>query len=86
MPLCAGRCGYPHLVVVQARKHAVCQRATFCSQVAKDKDVMVIDSRCGEDFAAFSPGGADGTGPVIMPRFDACASWWTQVSGTHLCS
>ena len=41
---------------------------------------MVIDSRSGEDFAAFTPGSADGSGPAIGPRFDACASWWTQVS------
>ena len=47
---------------------------------------MVIDSRCGEDFAAFSPGGVDGSGPAIMPRFDACASWWTQVRRSQLCS
>ncbi len=50
-------------------------------QVADDSDVMVIDSRCGEDFAALarrSGGGADGA-PAIAPRFDACASWWTQV-------
>lgn len=59
------------------------QRPTCCSQVAEDKDVMVIDSRCGEDFAAFSPGGANGGDPAIVPRFDACASWWTQVSGMH---
>lgn len=40
---------------------------------------MVIDSRCGEDFAAFASATGDGSGPAITPRFDACASWWTQV-------
>lgn len=44
---------------------------------------MVIDSRCGEDFATFAPGGGDGSGPAIAPRFDACASWWTQVPGCN---
>eukprot|EP00208_Stichococcus_sp_RCC1054_P000920 CAMPEP_0206139432 /NCGR_PEP_ID=MMETSP1473-20131121/6079_1 /ASSEMBLY_ACC=CAM_ASM_001109 /TAXON_ID=1461547 /ORGANISM="Stichococcus sp, Strain RCC1054" /LENGTH=768 /DNA_ID=CAMNT_0053533229 /DNA_START=85 /DNA_END=2388 /DNA_ORIENTATION=- len=45
--------------------------------VSADSDVMVIDSRSGEDFAAFRPATAD-SGPAIAPRFDACASWWTQ--------
>lgn len=53
--------------------------------MAEDSDVMVIDSRCGEDFAAFAPGGGGGRGPAITPRFDACASWWTQVTGCMLC-
>ena len=48
---------------------------------------MVIDSRCGEDFSAFSPGGGgsggSAGGPALAPRFDACASWWTQVRGLH---
>ncbi len=46
---------------------------------------MVIDSRCGEDFAALSHGGGrscGGSSPAIAPRFDACASWWTQVRGS----
>ena len=45
-------------------------------QVASDGDVTVIDSRCGEDFAVFRRrDGAD----AVVPQFDACASWWTQV-------
>ncbi|GAU21003.1 hypothetical protein TSUD_201520, partial [Trifolium subterraneum] len=36
--------------------------------------VMVIDSRCGENFAVFK----DQKTEVITPLFDACASWWTQ--------
>lgn len=48
-------------------------------QVADDSDVMVIDSRCGENFAALAPGVGGGGSPAIAPRFDACASWWTQV-------
>ena len=68
---------------VHACAQDTCQRVICYLQVAEDKDVMVIDSRCGEDFAAFAPDNGDGSGPAITPRFDACASWWTQVSGTH---
>ena len=47
-------------------------------QVRTDDDVMVIDSRCGEDFAVYRPPGENGSS-AIAPQFDACASWWTQV-------
>ena len=50
------------------------------TQVASDGDVTVIDSRCGEDFAVFQcREGAD----AMVPQFDACASWWTQVHTWH---
>ena len=49
-------------------------------QVASDGDVTVIDSRCGEDFAVFQR--REGA-IAIVPQFDACASWWTQVTSEN---
>ncbi|XP_045815201.1 bifunctional dethiobiotin synthetase/7,8-diamino-pelargonic acid aminotransferase, mitochondrial isoform X1 [Trifolium pratense] len=43
-------------------------------KLVPDGGVMVIDSRCGENFAVFK----DQKTEVITPLFDACASWWTQ--------
>ncbi|GJN36790.1 hypothetical protein PR202_gb25686 [Eleusine coracana subsp. coracana] len=39
------------------------------------ESVTVIDSRCGENFSAYKI--KDST-MMLVPQFDACASWWTQ--------
>uniref|UniRef100_K3YL59 Bifunctional dethiobiotin synthetase/7,8-diamino-pelargonic acid aminotransferase, mitochondrial n=1 Tax=Setaria italica TaxID=4555 RepID=K3YL59_SETIT len=36
--------------------------------------VTVIDSRCGENFSAYKVYNT----MMLVPQFDACASWWTQ--------
>lgn len=72
-------------VALRLRAYFICLLPPMhLDQVADDKDVMVIDSRCGEDFAAYSQGSkAEGKAGRIGPRFDACASWWTQVPPCH---
>lgn len=40
-----------------------------------EENVTVIDSRCGENFAIHK---ACDDREMIVPQFDACASWWTQ--------
>lgn len=37
--------------------------------------VTVIDSRCGESFSAYK---VKDNKMMMIPQFDACASWWTQ--------
>ncbi|VAI56517.1 unnamed protein product [Triticum turgidum subsp. durum] len=37
--------------------------------------VTVIDSRCGESFSAYK---VKDNKLMMIPQFDACASWWTQ--------
>ncbi|KAL6842248.1 hypothetical protein ACP4OV_027896 [Aristida adscensionis] len=37
--------------------------------------VTVIDSRCGENFSALK---IKDNKMMLVPQFDACASWWTQ--------
>jgi len=44
------------------------QHSTTC-----EEDLTVIDSRCGEELIV-----STGPGVALEPRFDACASWWTQ--------
>ncbi|XP_062196440.1 bifunctional dethiobiotin synthetase/7,8-diamino-pelargonic acid aminotransferase, mitochondrial [Phragmites australis] len=43
--------------------------------------VTVIDSRCGENFSAYKI--KDNT-MMLVPQFDACASWWTQGPDSNL--
>ncbi|TVU42146.1 hypothetical protein EJB05_08537 [Eragrostis curvula] len=43
--------------------------------------VTVIDSRCGENFLSFKI--KDNT-MMLVPQFDACASWWTQGPDSNL--
>ncbi|RAL50843.1 hypothetical protein DM860_015990 [Cuscuta australis] len=45
--------------------------------ISKDH-VMMIDSRCGENFAVHSVNNSIKNTDSIIQRFDACASWWTQ--------
>lgn len=40
-----------------------------------EQSVTVIDSRCGENFAVHK---VCNNREMIVPQFDACASWWTQ--------
>lgn len=47
--------------------------------VLKDS-ITVIDSRCGEQFAVYQPGTAAQSAPMLQMQYDACASWWTQVT------
>ncbi len=49
------------------------------STVLQDS-VTVIDSRCGESFAVYQPGNKSGTAAQLQMQYDACASWWTQVT------
>lgn len=44
------------------------------------EDVTVIDARSGEDMLVFKPGDKQGLDSRIEAQYDACASWWTQVS------
>ncbi|GJN09705.1 hypothetical protein PR202_ga27735 [Eleusine coracana subsp. coracana] len=39
------------------------------------ESVTVIDSRCGENFSAYK---IKESTMMLVPQFDACASWWTQ--------
>ena len=43
------------------------------------EDITTIDARSGEHMLVFRGGQARGGLEHIEPRFDACASWWTQV-------
>ncbi|KAL6659184.1 hypothetical protein ACP70R_003224 [Stipagrostis hirtigluma subsp. patula] len=40
-----------------------------------EDSVTVIDSRCGENFSAYK---IKDNKMMLVPQFDACASWWTQ--------
>ncbi|KAJ6829108.1 bifunctional dethiobiotin synthetase/7,8-diamino-pelargonic acid aminotransferase, mitochondrial [Iris pallida] len=44
-------------------------------QLVPEQAVTVIDSRCGENFAVHKDCKNQ---DMIIPQFDACASWWTQ--------
>ncbi|KAJ0984227.1 hypothetical protein J5N97_002583 [Dioscorea zingiberensis] len=44
-------------------------------QLVPLETVTVIDSRCGENFAVHKVCDKQ---DMIIPQFDACASWWTQ--------
>ncbi|THU55519.1 hypothetical protein C4D60_Mb11t07430 [Musa balbisiana] len=44
-------------------------------KLVPEKMVTVIDSRCGENFAIHK---VLNDQEMIIPQFDACASWWTQ--------
>ncbi|RRT81633.1 hypothetical protein B296_00015768 [Ensete ventricosum] len=46
-------------------------------KLVPEKMVTVIDSRCGENFAIHKVCVLDDQ-EMIIPQFDACASWWTQ--------
>ncbi|XP_021304673.1 bifunctional dethiobiotin synthetase/7,8-diamino-pelargonic acid aminotransferase, mitochondrial isoform X2 [Sorghum bicolor] len=41
--------------------------------------VTVIDSRCGENFSVYKI-----KDKMLVPQFDACASWWTQGPDSNL--
>jgi dethiobiotin synthetase/adenosylmethionine--8-amino-7-oxononanoate aminotransferase len=43
--------------------------------------VTVIDSRCGENFSAYK---IKDNKMMLVPQFDACASWWTQGPDSNL--
>ncbi|WVZ94342.1 hypothetical protein U9M48_040243 [Paspalum notatum var. saurae] len=43
--------------------------------------VTVIDSRCGENFSTFK---IKDNKMMLVPQFDACASWWTQGPDSNL--
>lgn len=43
-------------------------------------DVTVIDARCGEQYAVYQPSNARREAAQLQLQYDACASWWTQVS------
>ncbi|RLM60573.1 bifunctional dethiobiotin synthetase/7,8-diamino-pelargonic acid aminotransferase, mitochondrial [Panicum miliaceum] len=43
--------------------------------------VTVIDSRCGENFSAYK---IKDSKMMLVPQFDACASWWTQGPDSNL--
>ncbi len=49
------------------------------STVLQDS-VTIIDSRCGESFAVYQPGNKNDTAAQLQMQYDACASWWTQVT------
>ncbi|PKA50617.1 Bifunctional dethiobiotin synthetase/7,8-diamino-pelargonic acid aminotransferase, mitochondrial [Apostasia shenzhenica] len=44
-------------------------------ELVTDENVTVIDSRCGENFAIHK---VCSNKDMLLPQFDACASWWTQ--------
>ncbi|KAG1326932.1 bifunctional dethiobiotin synthetase/7,8-diamino-pelargonic acid aminotransferase, mitochondrial [Cocos nucifera] len=44
-------------------------------KLVPEEIVTVIDSRCGENFAVHK---VRNDREMIVPQFDACASWWTQ--------
>ncbi|URD78165.1 Aminotransferase class-III [Musa troglodytarum] len=44
-------------------------------KLVPEKLITVIDSRCGENFAIHK---VLNDQEMIIPQFDACASWWTQ--------
>lgn len=43
----------------------------------QEKEVQVIDSRCGETWQVFQPDTESGN-PMTRPLLDGCSSWWTQ--------
>ncbi|CAH9147974.1 unnamed protein product, partial [Cuscuta epithymum] len=47
-------------------------------KLISEEHVMMIDSRCGENFAVHNVCGLVKNVDSIIPQFDACASWWTQ--------
>ncbi|CAL5007268.1 unnamed protein product [Urochloa decumbens] len=46
-----------------------------------EDSVTVIDSRCGENFSAYK---IKDNRMMLVPQFDACASWWTQGPDSNL--
>ena len=48
--------------------------------IVPQDSVTVIDSRCGESFAVYQPGNKRDTAAHLEMQYDACASWWTQVT------
>ncbi|WOL05523.1 bifunctional dethiobiotin synthetase/7,8-diamino-pelargonic acid aminotransferase, mitochondrial [Canna indica] len=44
-------------------------------KLVPEKNVTVIDSRCGENFSIHK---VKDNQEMLIPQFDACASWWTQ--------
>ncbi|KAJ1267930.1 hypothetical protein BS78_07G096500 [Paspalum vaginatum] len=43
--------------------------------------ITVIDSRCGENFSTYK---IKDNKMMLVPQFDACASWWTQGPDSNL--
>ena len=61
-----------------AAKQTIWWPFTQHSTVLKD-NVTVIDSRFGESFAVYKPS-SDNDPAKLQAQYDACASWWTQVT------
>ncbi|XP_042440565.1 bifunctional dethiobiotin synthetase/7,8-diamino-pelargonic acid aminotransferase, mitochondrial-like [Zingiber officinale] len=50
-------------------------------KLVPEETITVIDSRCGENFAIHKVWNDQ---EMIIPQFDACASWWTQGPDSNL--
>lgn len=50
-------------------------------KLVPEETITVIDSRCGENFAIHKVWNDQ---EMIVPQFDACASWWTQGPDSNL--